>query len=590
MTMPIDTRGELEKLQRLLEEKETMLQRQESILAELQRRMDELQRKNAELDVAREQLMQAITQASLLSELTGEVSVGQDASRALERILSHVHLLLEVEKSSIMLLDEGTQELRIVAHRGLHPETVERFRLGVGKGIAGRAVATGKRQVVPDTSQDPDYIPSLTHPDVPKFLISVPFQVNGQVIGVLNVERPVHFPPPTAEQLRQLDEYANHAAVTIQNVRLYQDLTRRVQELSTLYEVGRELSSSLELDKLLRKIVDSATQLLDCEMCSLMLLEEDKQTLCIRYAKGICQEVVKRARVKVGEGIAGWVAKQGEPLLIEDIEKHPLFARKSQKKYRTKSLLSVPLKIRSEVIGVLNVNNKRSNAVFTSKDRDILMMLASQAAVAIENARLYEELERLAITDGLTQLYVPRYFHEELDKELRRAERYKRPLSLLMMDIDHFKKINDTYGHLQGDQVLRELAGLLKRCARQDDIVARYGGEEFAIALVETNKKGGLKAAERIRRTVEEFEFSGPAGPLPVTISIGVASYPQDATTKRDLIAKADMALLTAKERGRNRVVTYSAQVEEQWARRLPAQSARLSSPAETMPAEKSEG
>jgi diguanylate cyclase (GGDEF)-like protein len=266
---------------------------------------------------------------------------------------------------------------------------------------------------------------------------------------------------------------------------------------------------------------------------------------------------MKRVSVRVGEGLAGWVAEQGQPLLIEDIEVHPLFGKKSRAKYSTKSLLSVPLQFRGETLGVLNVNNKDNDAVFTTKDQEVLMMLAGQAAIAFENARLYRELEQLAITDGLTRLYVRRHFLELLNNELRRAQRYHRSLSLLMIDIDHFKAVNDTYGHPQGDQVLQELSGLLRRYGRRDDIVARYGGEEFVVALVETDQHGAAQAAERIRRAVEQHEFRVGTERLRLTLSIGVAGYPRDAGNQGDLIVAADQALYAAKRQGRNRVCLF---------------------------------
>jgi len=561
--MALDAHEELVKLQALLEEKDNLLRQQEEMLNRLRDKMMELQRKNEELATIREQLQQEITRASSFSTLTNQITATQSLTNALDFILGQVHLLLAVEKSSIMLRDEETDELCIVAARGVEAEAIQGTRLKVGEGIAGLAAAQGKRVVVPDTRQDERFYWPGKGPRPSHFLISLPFFVNGQVSGILNVERSPHLPPPAEEQLARLEEFAQQVATTVQNVRLYEGLTRRVEELSVLYEVGRELSSSLELDKLLRKIVDSATRVLGCEICSLMLFDEQKETLRIRYAKGLSPKLVREVKVRPGEdSVTGWVAETGKPLLVEDVETHPLFRRKSRAKYSTKSLLSVPLLIRSEVVGVLNVNNKRNDEVFTAEDQEVLMMLASQAAVAIENARLYEDLERLAITDGLTKLYVPRHFHEELDKELRRATRYQRDLSLLMIDIDHFKNINDTYGHPQGDVVLQELAGLLRRYGRQDDILARYGGEEFVVALVETNEQGAALAAERIRRAVETHEFELDGQRVPITVSVGVANFPGDANTKKDLIAHADQALYAAKRAGRNRVCLFSQDVE----------------------------
>lgn len=552
----IDPQREMERLRRLVEEKDAMLRQQEDALGRLRLMMEELEEKSRQLDEARERLHREITRASLFTEISTQLSMSRNLEKNLEYLLGRLHALMDVEKSSVMLLDSSRQELRIIAARGVPLEKARAFRLPVGEGVAGWVADTGRRLIVPNTHKEPLYARTSPH-EQPHFLISLPFYTDGQIAGVLNVEFPLDAPYPTAEQLTLLEEFAQNIGIFVQNVRLYEELQRKVEELSTLYEIGRELSSSLDLDDLLQKIVDSVVRLTGAQVCSLMLLDEDKQTLSIRVAKGLSPQIQKRTRVRVGEGIAGWVAQHGTPLLVEDIEKHPLFRRKNRSRYRTKSLLSVPLAIKGETIGVLNVNNKRNEEVFTQRDLDLMTLLASHAAIAIENARLYEELEQLAVTDGLTQLYVRRHFMEELAKELRRARRYHRPLTVVMMDIDHFKRINDTYGHPVGDEVLRELGRRLRQSARQDDVLGRYGGEEFIAALVETNKERGLQAAERLRRSVEEQPFSTRAGALAVTISLGLASFPEDAEEMEDLIQKADQALYRAKEEGRNRVVAY---------------------------------
>ncbi|NUP98422.1 MAG: sensor domain-containing diguanylate cyclase, partial [Armatimonadetes bacterium] len=196
--------------------------------------------------------------------------------------------------------------------------------------------------------------------------------------------------------------------------------------------------------------------------------------------------------------------------------------------------------------------------VFTAHDLSNLTLLASQAAVSIENARLYETLQRLAVTDPLTRLFRRNYFEEQLEAELGRCRRYGRPLSLMMLDIDHFKSINDTYGHPGGDQVLQGLAGVLRRYGRKDDLIARYGGEEFVAYLVETDQEGAALAGERIRSAVEQQDFVLNDGRrLRVTISVGTASFPNDGPDAAALMQRADLALYAAKHGGRNQVCGY---------------------------------
>jgi diguanylate cyclase (GGDEF)-like protein len=221
------------------------------------------------------------------------------------------------------------------------------------------------------------------------------------------------------------------------------------------------------------------------------------------------------------------------------------------------SLLVVPLIVKDEVIGTFTVAATRAGA-FPSDRRHMLGVIANQVAVSMQNARMYEALEEQATTDGLTGLVNHRTFQERFSTMLGRAERHELAVSMLLTDIDHFKKINDTYGHPTGDEVLRRVAAILKASARKIDIVARYGGEEFALVLEGTDRAGARQLAERIRQEVEAQSFPSSKGAFGATLSIGVSSYPDDSREKPELIARADQALYSAKHGGRNRTVCFA--------------------------------
>ncbi|HDD35248.1 MAG TPA: GGDEF domain-containing protein [Candidatus Desulfofervidus auxilii] len=191
------------------------------------------------------------------------------------------------------------------------------------------------------------------------------------------------------------------------------------------------------------------------------------------------------------------------------------------------------------------------------QEKEILNLILKHASIILENAYLYEKIRLSSITDALTGLYNRRYFMERLEIEWERAKRYQRPISLLILDIDHFKRINDTYGHLAGDKVLKTLGKLISKQLRKTEIAGRYGGEEFTILVPETNAEGAIKLAERLRKMVEEYPFA-INGTINVTVSIGVSDA-EGIETINDLIQKADAALYQAKETGRNRVVKYSS-------------------------------
>jgi diguanylate cyclase (GGDEF)-like protein len=188
----------------------------------------------------------------------------------------------------------------------------------------------------------------------------------------------------------------------------------------------------------------------------------------------------------------------------------------------------------------------------------MLGVIANQVAISMQNARMYELVEEQATTDGLTGLVNHRTFQERFSTMLGRADRHDLAVSLLLTDIDHFKKVNDTYGHPTGDEVLRRVAGILKASARKIDIVARYGGEEFAIVLDGTDREGARQLAERVRAEVEQQSFPSSKGAFKATLSIGVSSYPDDAREKAELISRADQSLYAAKHGGRNRTICYA--------------------------------
>lgn len=215
--------------------------------------------------------------------------------------------------------------------------------------------------------------------------------------------------------------------------------------------------------------------------------------------------------------------------------------------------IHIPLVAHRTPIGLLLLAGPPTPA-FRRDAQAILNLVSNQLVMIIDNARLYEDAKRMAITDGLTKIYNHRFFQELFEKEFKRSMRYGTVFSLIMLDIDFFKNINDTYGHLYGDEILKETASIIKGCLRTMDILARYGGEEFAVLLPETELESAVKTAERIRRAVEEHDFTGPdGGPVKVTVSQGVTSYPSAGVEDRsDIVAKADAALYEAKEAGRN--------------------------------------
>jgi diguanylate cyclase (GGDEF)-like protein len=313
----------------------------------------------------------------------------------------------------------------------------------------------------------------------------------------------------------------------------------------------RELSSTLASREVLARLRDRALAHLEAQIASVLTFAEPG-VLRIAASRGLPREVVARTRIALGEGISGHVARAAEPLWVPDIELDPRFARPNHPRYSTGSLVSVPIAFRGRVRGVVNVTNKRSREPLSPDDLALLEDLASHAAVALSNAERYEALLERAQQDPLTGLLHHGQFWCSLKTEVARARRYDRPLSVAMVDIDHFKGLNDRHGHLAGDRALAGVAAAIRRLCRESDIAARYGGEEFAIALPETPIEGALHWAEKIRRAVEESGAGPQAEPL--TVSVGIAALDPSAPTPRRLVDAADRQLYRAKSLGRNRV------------------------------------
>ncbi|MDQ7824083.1 MAG: sensor domain-containing diguanylate cyclase [Candidatus Eremiobacteraeota bacterium] len=338
-------------------------------------------------------------------------------------------------------------------------------------------------------------------------------------------------------------------------------LRDKLEEFKKLVDVSLYINETLDHVTVLSRIMETVKSVMNAEACSLFLIDEDNPGL-LRFtvALGDKGEVFKTLRIKVGEGIAGTVAKTGEIIQVDDAQHDERFARKFDRMsgFVTRAILCVPIRVKEKgelrISGALEVINKRGQAsCFDSDDKELLLALSSLAAVSIENARVYHH----AITDRLTKLYNFGYFQDQLFKEVSRSVRYGNTFSLMIIDLDNFKKFNDTYGHPAGNEALKKIAALLWASARDSDIVSRYGGEEFAIILTETRKEEAAHLAERIRRGLEELEFDEISGSTEVrlTMSIGISSFPQDGRTAEIITSGADNALYRAKSLGRNRVI-----------------------------------
>ncbi len=341
------------------------------------------------------------------------------------------------------------------------------------------------------------------------------------------------------------------------NVNLNNDYERKFQILKSIYEIGKLLTSTLESEKVLQLITEKVGELLSAKNWSLLFVDEEREELYFGIVVGEGSEKLKGKRLKLSEGIAGWVATHKKPILIPDVTKDPRFFPGMDKisGFKTESIICAPLMSRGKVLGVIELINKKIGDEFTEADLESLVHLADFIAIAIDNAKNFEKIQELTIRDDLTCLYNTRFFHEMLEREIKRAMRKKRELSLIFMDLDHFKEVNDTYGHIYGSALLKEVAEVIMHSVRNIDIPIRYGGDEFVIILPETAKSQAEIVAKRILNNIREKVFLKQEGlNLKLTASIGFATFPDDAKDKESLIKSADNAMYKVKYTSRNDV------------------------------------
>lgn len=332
-------------------------------------------------------------------------------------------------------------------------------------------------------------------------------------------------------------------------------LEKRFDKFSKLKELSYELGNTFLLDEINKIITEKSFDLLGkSDLALLCLVDQDKQEIVLAHSHGVKKDL--HIKFKKGDIFDGWVFKQRKPLLVEDIDKDfrfdPEKVRELERDF--KSLISIPLIGQERLIGILRMESNRP-LVFKQDDLRLLDILGGIGTFALENFILYKKTEQLAIRDGLTGLYVHRYFHKRLSEEIVRAHFDNSKFSLLMLDIDNFKDYNDKFGHPAGDIVLKKIADILDGLMKDTgDLVARYGGEEFAVVLIDKDKPDALDIARAICEKIASETFFLRRQPTFVTASIGLVSFPADGRLKDELIKKADALLYEAKKQGKNKV------------------------------------
>ncbi|MBI5888705.1 MAG: diguanylate cyclase [Deltaproteobacteria bacterium] len=340
----------------------------------------------------------------------------------------------------------------------------------------------------------------------------------------------------------------------------YKGIEEDKKNLEKILSITNAISSTLDPSEVLGIIVKEVAEATNAVRCSIVLIVKDDEGYVLAShddpgVKDLRLDLSKYPEIR--EAVA-----TKKVLTIDDMAAHPLTEKiKEQVKgLKGMSVLIMPIVFNDDVLGTIILRTRRGGRRFSDKEKTFCNVVANASFHAIKNARLFEKVTRekehlreMAIKDQLTSLYNHNFFYTRLEEEFERAVRYELPLGLIMMDIDDFKKINDTYGHRAGDGVLKDISALIKKSGRKTDIVARYGGEEFAVILPHTTLKGSFDEAERLRHLIESHTYAGLLKTR-ITMSLGVAAYPNGVMNSGELVNRADNALYKAKWNGKNRV------------------------------------
>jgi diguanylate cyclase (GGDEF)-like protein len=507
--------------------------------------------------------------ASILEDIKNLISI-LDIDQLLSKILSVCLKVTNMPSGSIALYNDEDKTFKMRAAKGFSKKflSIGEWKLRKG-GMHEKIMKKDVPYVVKDTSTEKAFSNPVAVKEGIKSIIVVPLSFEGKKIGMMYVDDFV-VRDFSKVDINLLSILSSFAAMSIDNAlthldlkesyekleRSNKELDRKVYEFKSLFNVANFVGSTFDLEDILDFILHSATHITSTPAGSIALYDKENNELTMQSYMGFSDDFLQEIKWKVREkGITKDILKSKAPLVINDTSKDKRFNNPIALRENIKAMMAVPLIYQEEIVGIIYVDDFDVKS-FTKDEKTLFSVLATYAAMVIKNAQLYQKTKILAITDGLTGLYNHKFFQDSLKSEIQRAKRYNHKLSLLMLDIDYFKKYNDTYGHVQGDEILHSLAGILNKETREVDIAARYGGEEFVIILPETGKAKAKSNASRIRKTVERHDFSvkGSEKGDKITVSIGGAVFPDDAKSIKKLIENADKALYKAKDEGRNRV------------------------------------
>ncbi|MBI3805091.1 MAG: diguanylate cyclase [Nitrospirae bacterium] len=517
-----------------------------------------------------------ILQKAELARLSKEEE--KDEAQALnQRMEAHLEHLLQLflagrpqaHRAVLLWYDREGESLWIRAAQGKQaPLGVDRQKMiPIGEGLLGWVARERRVVSIADLRNQKGALDYDDGSVTPYSLLAAPVLDHDLFEGLLCVDSLADhaFSPQDEEMIRLVVE---EIVTVFRYFREQQQMSQRTRVYSALLEISESLGSRLDLDHRLEITAESCKTIIDYDRCFIFLVEPGERKMTVKAVKGYDPSIVGYP-FALTNGLISLIVKNRQVLLFSHLAAQPkqqqkIFPDGCKIDVTCQSFLGLPLIIEDRVMGLVLFLSDKENA-FTNYDRHVLSILCNHVATSIAEAQAHAKVEQLAITDGLTGIFNHRRFQERLQEEFIRSGRTADPFSVLMIDIDYFKKINDTFGHPAGDAVLKTVAKLLMKLVRRLDVVARYGGEEFVVLLLKSDSKQAFQMAERIRKAIEAAPVDWQGQKIAATVSIGVAAHPEDATKREDLIASADRALYASKRTGRNRSTLYKELTQDMY-------------------------
>ena len=477
-----------------------------------------------------------------------KIAVLYDASQAvlstfeLDEVLRQILLIardyFHLENVAILLYDPQAQQLSMRSHLG---GDTRRRSIKLGEGMIGNAAKLKRPIYAGNVSKEPRYVQGSA---TTRSELAIPLMVRDQVVGVLDCQSDQeHF--FDSDTIDLLTLFSTQASMALQNAHLYSLEQRRAAQLEAINAIAKQTTAVLELKELLVKACLLVRQSFGVDHVAILL--RDENDLIMRAQDGRLTPLKREEeRIPSSAGMFGQAMSSGRTVVVNDVSTAPLYVPMFAE---TRSKVCIPLVSFGQPLGVMTLDSAVPDS-FDPADTRALESVADICATGVQNAYYVERVRQLAYIDGLTGIFNRRFFELRIGEELERARRYNGSLAVIMVDIDHFKRLNDEFGHLLGDEVLRQVSSVFSQQLRKVDVVCRYGGEEFALLLPQTTMEQALGVADKLRREIAAWQF--PGVPRPVTISAGTAAFPIHGTTRDEVVKAADAALYAAKQAGRN--------------------------------------